>query len=208
MVADQSGFFQARGQSANLEYWAKQPTWTFREAAPLFLGLNPEWAMMRDGSIHRDADRFRRELTALSEMIHRPFAILELNRSARPSQWLDWAKSRGVPHPAELASLVAQWDQATDPRDEEIQRLRVELDQLQASVTFADKPVETRERESMLKLILGMAIKGYGYDPSANKTGTATEIAGDLAQCGLALSDDTVRSYLQKAAQHLEKYSR
>lgn len=208
MAVDQTGFFQARGQAANLEYWAKQPTWTFKEAAPLFLGFNPEWALMKDGSIRGDARRFEGELTALIEMIHRAFSIFELNRTARPPEWINWAKSRGVPHPPELASLVAEWGQASDTRDEEIQRLRNEIAELQASLSSVDKPINTRQRESMLKLILGMAIAGYRYDPAARRNDSVSEIAGDLAQCGLPLSDDTVREYLQEAAQQLEKYRR
>lgn len=208
MAADQAGFFQTRGQAANLEYWAKQPTWSFIEAAPLFLGLNPEWALMKDGSIRGEARRFQTELNALIEMIHRAFSIFELNRVARPREWIDWAKSRGVPHPPELAVLVTEWGQASDPRDEEVQRLRNEISALKTSLASADKPVSTRQRESMLKLILGMAIGGYRYDPAARRNESVSDIAGDLAQCGLPLSVDTVRDYLQEAAQQLEKYSR
>jgi hypothetical protein len=208
MAADQNGFFQARGQAANFEYWAKQPTWAFREAAALFIGLNPEWAITKEGAIYRDADRYRRELAALIDMVYRAVSILEVHRSARPSQWIEWAKSRGVPHPPELASLVAQWNQAVDPRDEEIQQLRKELGDLQAKLSASDKPVSTRQRESMLKLILGMAIGGYRYDPAARRNESVSEIAGDLAECGLPLNVDTVREYLQEATQHLEKYSR
>jgi hypothetical protein len=32
-----------------------------------------------------------------------------------------------------------------------------------------EKPLGTRERESLLKLIVGMAVGGYGYDPSAGR---------------------------------------
>jgi hypothetical protein len=62
----------------------------------------------------------------------------------------------------------------------------------------------TAERNNLLKLVIGMAVQGYKYDHRAAKSGIPKEIAGDLAQCGLALSDDTVRKYLKEAAKLLE----
>lgn len=56
-----------------------------------------------------------------------------------------------------------------------------------------------RERESLLKLILGMAIKGYVYDPKATKSKEVKDIANDLLAVGLALDEDTVRKYLNEA---------
>ena len=60
--------------------------------------------------------------------------------------------------------------------------------------------VATRERDTLLKLVLGMALAGYRYDPQAARSAVATEIAGDLVKHGLAVSDDTVRNYLKEAA--------
>jgi len=58
-----------------------------------------------------------------------------------------------------------------------------------------EKRLGARERDSMLKLVIGMAIKGYGYDPKAGRSGAAREIAGDLLLAGLALDEDTIRKY-------------
>jgi hypothetical protein len=54
----------------------------------------------------------------------------------------------------------------------------------------------TRERESLLKLVIGMAIGGYGYDPMASRSKIVSDIRGDLDRVGLSLDDDTVRKYL------------
>jgi hypothetical protein len=62
-----------------------------------------------------------------------------------------------------------------------------------------EKPLGARERDSMLKLVIGMAIKGYAYDPKAGRSGAAREIAGDLQSAGLALDEDTIRKYLNEA---------
>ena len=60
-----------------------------------------------------------------------------------------------------------------------------------------------KERESLLKLVIGMAIKGYGYDPAALKSDKVKEIADDLALLGLSIDTDTVRKYLKEAASTL-----
>ncbi|MCV2423468.1 hypothetical protein LNV28_23980 [Paucibacter sp. DJ2R-2] len=63
-----------------------------------------------------------------------------------------------------------------------------------------ERTLGKRERETMLKLLIGMAIKGYSHDPAAAKSSAAKEIADDLAALGINVSDDTVRKYLKKAA--------
>ncbi len=67
--------------------------------------------------------------------------------------------------------------------------------------TSAD--LSTPERNSLLKLVIGMTIRGYSYDPKALKSPTATEIATDLTELGIGLDADTVRKYLREGAEFL-----
>lgn len=60
--------------------------------------------------------------------------------------------------------------------------------------------LSTRERDTLLKLVVGMAIEGYRYDPNAQRNEAPGEIAGDLAKHGIELTDDTVRKWLKEAA--------
>jgi hypothetical protein len=57
----------------------------------------------------------------------------------------------------------------------------------------------TRERNTLLKLIMGMAIACYSHDPLANRTSTATAITGDLHTVGIDIDDETVRKWLREA---------
>ena len=57
-----------------------------------------------------------------------------------------------------------------------------------------------RERESLLKMVIAMAVLGYKYDPSANRSKAPQEIADDLTSLGLSLDVDTVRKHLKAAA--------
>ncbi len=57
-----------------------------------------------------------------------------------------------------------------------------------------------RERDSLLKLVIGMAVVGYKYDPTASKSTVPKEIANDLMSAGMSMDDGTVLKYLKEAA--------
>ena len=65
---------------------------------------------------------------------------------------------------------------------------------------ISEKPLRTTERNNLLKLVIGMAVKGYSYDPAAKKSPTPKEIADDLAALEISIDPDTVRKYLKEAA--------
>jgi hypothetical protein len=88
-------------------------------------------------------------------------------------------------------------------RDQLIAQLKQEIKNLTTSKPVAanSKKIElgARERESLLKLVLGIAIKGYRYDPKATRSKEVLEITNDLQILGLGLTEDTVRKYLSEA---------
>jgi hypothetical protein len=70
--------------------------------------------------------------------------------------------------------------------------------------TTKAKQLGTKERESLLKMIVGMARGGYAYDPKLNRSAAVPqEIANVLAKHGVALDVDTVRKWLREAAEFL-----
>lgn len=64
-----------------------------------------------------------------------------------------------------------------------------------------DKPLGTRERDTLLKLVIGMAKGAYSYDPNQSKSDVPKEIVDDLARHGITVSPDTVRKYLKEGAE-------
>ena len=61
--------------------------------------------------------------------------------------------------------------------------------------------MDNRERETLFKIVLGMAIRGYSYDPKAGRSTVIGEIVEDLKTLGIDVSDDTVRKYLKQATE-------
>ncbi len=74
-----------------------------------------------------------------------------------------------------------------------------------------EKGLSTTERETLLKLILGMAMDAYGYDPTIPRNnasgGNKCGISSKLALIGISISDDTIRKYLTEAKKLLSPES-
>lgn len=68
-----------------------------------------------------------------------------------------------------------------------------------AKAVKAEKTLHTLERSTLLKLVIGMAIRGYGFDPNTTKSDAAKNIENDLIALGMPITDDTVRKYLKQA---------
>ena len=63
--------------------------------------------------------------------------------------------------------------------------------------------ISETERQTMLKLIIGMAIDAYGYDPTCSRSpltgGKNTGLSAKLALKDIYITDDTIRKYLNEA---------
>ena len=79
-------------------------------------------------------------------------------------------------------------------RTSEILALQSSLDR-----TALDKPLTTTERNTLLKLVIGMAMDSYGYDPTAAKNAATAQIVGDLAKYAIKIDEGTVLKYLKEA---------
>ncbi len=100
--------------------------------------------------------------------------------------------------------LISVGDERIAHQKVQIQDLTKRIAELKAAPPANEaKPLHTRERDSLLKLIIGMAIGGYGFNPQTTRSPTAKDIADDLARAGLSLDQDTVRKYLAEAKELL-----
>lgn len=81
----------------------------------------------------------------------------------------------------------------------------IDLQERFSSEKFSqDRPLGPTERRSLLKMILAMAVDGYGYDSDASKSPLPQEIVTAAAKNDHSINVDTVRKWLKEAAS-LEK---
>jgi hypothetical protein len=52
----------------------------------------------------------------------------------------------------------------------------------------------------LLKIVIGLALDSYKYDPKLSRSTVPQETADDLATRGMVLDVDTVRKWLKQAA--------
>lgn len=67
----------------------------------------------------------------------------------------------------------------------------------------SNKEVGTRERDTLYKIIIGLAIDGHGYDPKSKRSTVSRDVSAKLDELGIPVSDDTVRKYIKEAEQLL-----
>lgn len=214
---------------ANFDYWGKMAWWGIDEAIALMLGKNPElvtWAALESES-KLFPPPIVIQFGQIREICRRARAVKQLVDPIEPWQFLAWAKNSGLDLPEALVDAAKQNDKpGTDPlanyksqpnhqstpvknvkvrhTDKEIAGLTAEGDELDRKLAAQGENLGPRERSSLLKLILVMAVKKYGYRPGNKNTATGSNresISSDTEKLGLKMDNETIRKYLKEASE-------
>jgi len=179
-------------------YWASKPYWSVEEAAALMLdGDLTEFVRASDPAILRTFGTAK-QLVAMAQTRG------ELPRVIQPrifKAWIDSYSTQGLP-PA-LAKAIDEFQDGPSG----IEVLRRQIKQLAEENTAlkskarSEKPVGTRERETLLIMIYSMAKKHYRYNPDAARQDAVKNISTTIGDLGLSISDDTIRKNLQDSAE-------
>jgi hypothetical protein len=97
----------------------------------------------------------------------------------RPPSAVRWAIKNGCEVPVELKVLFGD------------------------SAKSSDRDLHPKERDSLLKLVIGMARGSYAYDSTSKRSEVAAQIARDLERNDVALDQDTIRKWLRIASELL-----
>jgi hypothetical protein len=104
---------------------------------------------------------------------------------------------------AQIKNERSEWLGITNEKDMQLATTEARIasmEQLRSTQPNPEQEIGARARDSLLKLVIGMAVVAYVYDPKAARSDKPTEIADDLACAGVPLDVDTVRKWLRKAA--------
>jgi hypothetical protein len=186
-----AGGFCVVGREANFDYWCKMRTWDWDEATALTIGFEPCGRIdkpERDARAHPAVIAFyaaRRKLIGNNFFQWGETILLKPS----PLSVATWAVEVGLEVPEELQrfAIVSTGETFEGPRSSS------------ATIPTAET-IEPRERTSLLKLVIGLAIGGYGYQVDAERSDIPNQIRSDLLQMGLDLHPDTIRRYLREAA--------
>lgn len=90
--------------------------------------------------------------------------------------------------------------------DDIIKLLSKETPKLEDSVPSPPRKESRKANESLMKMVIAMAIDGYGYNPDEKKSPFPTELTTIIQnKNGLTIDVDTVRKWLKESAALLEK---
>lgn len=194
--------FNQPNAGARFDYWAKLPLWCLDEAVALTLERDPTVVTWPAVENFAGLSSFARRFDNLRRLVVRAKEAGQLSDPVGPDIYVAWASANGVAIPAKLKECVetckdrpTDWKALYEETRQQLAAVMSELEQLKA----ADQLLSTKERYTFLKMVLGMAIRGYGYDPRAARSPKPKEIAADLADLGISVDEDTVRPKLQEA---------
>jgi hypothetical protein len=197
--------------------WARAPYWSAKQCVALATGVDPD----QSGLLvlyHQD----------LHDRIVEAQRNRELPELIRPIVFLEWAREHKIDFPDELETAVSttevdiaqlegrcgQLERRHDELRLDNQALRSELDRLtrQLDRLRASKPkerpasAEKKELISLYKLVVGMAIVKYKWDPIPQRHPATVKISEDLKYVevnnetlDLGIGPGTVRKYLHRA---------
>jgi hypothetical protein len=184
-------FFNRPGAEADFLQWSKAAYWTLDEGVALLLGRAPELVSWASVSDYAQLSPFVRQYAQVRDLAVRARERAQLALRNEPRAFLDWAKRSGITYPSQLEQHVRS--AACGGKGEDAQASPQEM-------VTTEKPLLTRERDTVLKLLIGMAVQRYGFDARAKRGTAVSEIVNDLDSLGISLDPKTVRKWLNEAA--------
>jgi hypothetical protein len=199
----------------NIGLWGKMATWdSLEEGSLLCQNIDPEDCKWKDGiePFIKYCPRARK-VSENRRLISRAIEAGDLLAREKPPTFIAWAKQKNIDYPPELGEEIKRYEgDIVDSKSiykekcAEVTRLEGELVSCKEDleqIKSKEKPFNTKERESMLKIIIGTAVRGYGYQPKELKSPIPKQITDDLVSQGISLDVDTVRKYLREAQEFL-----
>lgn len=227
---ERNRFFNQPSAEADFEHWSKATYWTLEEAVALSFGKDPKlvnWNKLGKLNLYSPSP-FIEKYRKVRDLVLRAKNWNQLYDPVLPSLYLAWAKRNDIEAQSELVEaieargvLIADWKNLYDDLKiafeklsavqkttvEQRNTLLAENQKLRQEVTAAanseKKSLPESERDSLLKMVLGMAIDAYSYDV-AQKRNTATggqraSISAALERLDLTLDPDTIRKFIKEA---------
>lgn len=191
-----AGGFGVEGREADAPHWARMQRWSLDEAVALSIGYEPCGDLLERSKgmpVQNDvlAYYFKRKALIQDNFDWVGFSSPRKNSVPDVVRWFDQVE---LDVPQQLLAAADKYHALGIGKKSKLGR----------SSAADDKPLDPRERSTMLKMIIALAVKGYGYDPSAERSTTPTEIETDMNLLGLGINLDTIRKYLRSGAALLD----
>lgn len=184
-------WFNIPATPSEYDFWCKMAYWTKEESIALSLCRNPSHLNWESIKSEQLLSVFVGEYRRRMELFDRAKAMDILDVSNKPINFLKWARRIDLSYPPELECIflreegvAVDWKAQFNAEVLAHNQSKKLLEEVKKLPTAdGTKPGIVRERESLLKLVIGMAVKGYSYKPNASRNTATSEITTDLRSC-------------------------
>ena len=152
------------------------------------------------------------EYIQLQDRIKRAIDARKIGEKIVPAKYVFWATGSNIPMPNELKQAVearneiTDWKARYDDLFRQHEEVSAERDDLERQVSqMKAKPrrdtLILKEPTILKRLIIGMAISKYDYDPKASRSAAPQKIFDHLLRLGISVDVDTIRKWLRTSAE-------
>lgn len=194
--------FEGDASLADFDYWSKAAYYTLDEALWLSVGLQPtdrfDARILHSAGQRKTVDAASKFLIKRRELFVRELQSGSITRKQTSATLFEWIQRVDLEvHPGFKRMLEKTLERSS--------KALVQNESNSANTDEYKGKFEAREKVSLSKMLLAIAITEYGYDPEARRSPIPKEMQDLAAQLGLEISQDTIRQYLQMGAKYLAK---
>ena len=127
------------------------------------------------------------QLFERKKLIEQSIASDKLGANGDPVELVNWFERLEYEFPAVLVEAVRKFQivqNAANPKNEKAWE---------------------RERESLLRLVAAMAVRGYRFDPALKRNAVTADVRSDLELLGFSMDDKTILKWLRAATDLIDK---
>ena len=165
---------QEMSDDLDFEYWGKAAYWTLDEAIALSFGKNPQVVNWKKVERYVNVSPFVVQYAKIRDLALRAKNLQQLRDPLLPGMFLVWLERNKIDYPPQLKEQVTAWGHQNADWKSKYDEQKKQCDECSALLAaketeiaeLLEKPLLTKERQSALKLIMGMALGGYRYVPS------------------------------------------
>ncbi len=167
-------------------------------------------------STHKSSSLYK-EYKLRMETLIRYINSKKISAHPTPLEFINWLQENDFSIPKELEKLVYErWGKPVDLQSQ-YKQLKIENQKIKETLEIQEKQLtellkekqilnndinrlsqsfSVRERESMVKLIVVMAVSEYKYNPKAQRNKAVSNILQDFKRLGLSLDRTTILKFL------------
>lgn len=181
------------------DYWSKLDYWKIEEFSALVVGRKPKFLTLFKAGKEQHNHQAAREFLKVHELLKRSCEVGNLKTKNHPALLLNWASEKRLGLSFTLVS-AAMTNEIFDKETNSPTFGKEKVDEVHAEEQLSpqQKAGLTKEKETLQKLLVGMANEIYGYDLTGGNSPIPNELQGVMDKLGVSIDVGTIRKHLNE----------